>query len=58
MLCDLCGENEAVLFIEQTNANTKRKLNLCFECAFIVSDIVEFLIFWLETVENLDCVLG
>ena len=33
MLCDLCGENEAVLFIEQTNANTKRKLNLCFECA-------------------------
>ena len=35
MICDLCGENEAVLFIEQTNANTKRKLNLCFECARI-----------------------
>jgi len=33
MLCDICGENEAVLYIEQTNANTKRKLNLCFECA-------------------------
>lgn len=33
MLCDLCGENEAVLFIEQSNENTKRKLNLCFECA-------------------------
>ncbi|MBQ4377787.1 MAG: UvrB/UvrC motif-containing protein [Treponema sp.] len=33
MICDLCGENEAVLFIEQTNENTKRKLNLCFECA-------------------------
>ena len=33
MVCDLCGENEAVLFIEQTNANTKRKLNLCFDCA-------------------------
>jgi len=33
MLCDLCGENEAVLFIEQSNSNTKRKLNLCFECA-------------------------
>ncbi|WP_296687089.1 UvrB/UvrC motif-containing protein [Treponema sp. UBA3813] len=33
MLCDLCGENEAVLFIEQTNANNKRKLNLCVECA-------------------------
>ncbi|MBR1536597.1 MAG: UvrB/UvrC motif-containing protein [Treponema sp.] len=35
MICDLCGENEAVLFIEQTNENTKRKLNLCFECARI-----------------------
>ncbi|MBQ8013144.1 MAG: UvrB/UvrC motif-containing protein [Treponema sp.] len=33
MICDLCGENEAVLFIEQTNANSKRKLNLCVECA-------------------------
>ena len=33
MICDLCGENEAVLFIEQTNANTKRKLNLCVNCA-------------------------
>ena len=33
MICDLCGENEAVLFIEQTNANTKRKLNLCVDCA-------------------------
>ena len=33
MLCDLCGENEAVLFIEQTNANSKRKLNLCVDCA-------------------------
>lgn len=33
MICDLCGENDAVLFIEQTNENTKRKLNLCFECA-------------------------
>ena len=32
-VCDLCGENPAVLFIEQTNANGKRKLNLCFECA-------------------------
>ena len=35
MICDLCGENEAVLYIEQTNENTKRKLNLCFECARI-----------------------
>ncbi|MCR4822302.1 MAG: UvrB/UvrC motif-containing protein [Treponema sp.] len=35
MLCDLCGENEAVLFIEQSNGNSKRKLNLCFECAKI-----------------------
>lgn len=33
MLCDLCGESEAVLFIEQTNANNRRKLNLCFDCA-------------------------
>lgn len=33
MLCDLCGENEAVLFIEQSSGNTKRKLNLCFDCA-------------------------
>ena len=33
MLCDLCGENEAVLYIEQSNANSKRKLNLCVECA-------------------------
>ena len=33
MICDLCGENEAVLFIEQTNANSKRKLNLCVDCA-------------------------
>ena len=33
VICDLCGENEAVLFIEQTNANTKRKLNLCVDCA-------------------------
>ena len=35
MLCDLCGENEAVLYIEQSNGNTKRKLNLCFDCAKI-----------------------
>lgn len=33
MICDLCGENDAVLFIEQTNENGKRKLNLCVDCA-------------------------
>ena len=33
MICDLCGENEAVLFIEQTSGNAKRKLNLCVDCA-------------------------
>ncbi|MBQ0052235.1 MAG: UvrB/UvrC motif-containing protein [Treponema sp.] len=33
MTCDLCGENEAILFIEQSNGDTKRKLNLCFDCA-------------------------
>lgn len=33
MICDLCGEREAILFIEQANENTKRKLNLCYECA-------------------------
>jgi len=33
MICDLCNENEAVLYIEQANGNTKRKLNLCIECA-------------------------
>ena len=33
IVCDLCGENPAVLFIEQTNANGKRKLNLCINCA-------------------------
>ncbi len=33
MLCDLCGKNEAVLFIEQANENSKRKLNICIECA-------------------------
>ncbi len=33
MLCDLCGKNEAVLFIEQANENNKRKLSICFECA-------------------------
>lgn len=33
MLCDLCGKNEAMLFIEQANGEAKRKLNLCVECA-------------------------
>lgn len=33
MICDLCGEREAILFIEQANGNGKQKLNLCYECA-------------------------
>lgn len=33
MICDLCQEHEAVLFIEQANVENKRKLNLCIECA-------------------------
>ncbi len=33
MLCDFCGEREAVLFIEQSSPEGKRKLNMCFECA-------------------------
>lgn len=33
MTCDLCKENEASIFLEQFNGISKRKLNLCFECA-------------------------
>ncbi len=32
MLCSLCHENEAVLFLEQVSP-FKKKLNLCVECA-------------------------
>lgn len=33
MICDLCGENEAVLFVERNGDDGKHKLNLCFDCA-------------------------
>ncbi len=33
MICDICNERDAVLFIEQANGTIKRKLNLCVECA-------------------------
>lgn len=34
MLCSLCHENEAVLFVEQTNsAAPRKKMGLCFGCA-------------------------
>jgi protein arginine kinase activator len=33
MLCDFCHEREAVFFIEQINANSRRKINICMECA-------------------------
>lgn len=33
MICDLCNEREAILYIEQANEGGKRKLNLCYECA-------------------------
>lgn len=33
MLCDLCSEKEAVIFLEQKNPSGIRKINLCQECA-------------------------
>jgi len=33
MLCDFCHEREAVFFIEQVSANSRRKINICMECA-------------------------
>lgn len=33
MLCDFCGEREAVLFIEQMSPAGKKKLNMCVQCA-------------------------
>ncbi len=32
MICSICHENEAVLFLEQVSPS-KRKLNLCVDCA-------------------------
>ena len=33
MVCDLCKENEAVIFLEAIGKNGKRKINLCTQCA-------------------------
>ena len=33
MLCDFCHKREAVFFIEQMSQNTRRKINICMECA-------------------------
>ncbi|MCI1209063.1 MAG: UvrB/UvrC motif-containing protein [Treponema sp.] len=33
MLCDFCHKREAVFFIEQVSKNTRKKLNICMECA-------------------------
>jgi protein arginine kinase activator len=33
MLCDFCHEREAVFFIEQVGPSSRRKLNICMECA-------------------------
>lgn len=33
MICSICQENEAVLFIEQSNVTPPKKLNICLECA-------------------------
>ncbi len=33
MLCDFCHKREAVFFIEQVNKNSRKKLNICMECA-------------------------
>jgi protein arginine kinase activator len=33
MLCDFCHERDAVFFIEQVGPSSRRKLNICMECA-------------------------
>lgn len=34
MICDFCGERDAVIFLEQLSSNgQKRKINICMECA-------------------------
>ncbi len=33
MLCDLCNERNAVIFLEQRSGSSCRKVNLCAECA-------------------------
>ncbi|MBQ9495751.1 MAG: UvrB/UvrC motif-containing protein [Treponema sp.] len=33
MLCDYCRKREAVFFIEQTTKNTRKRINICMECA-------------------------
>jgi len=34
MVCDFCGEREAIIFLEQLNSSgQKRKINICMECA-------------------------
>lgn len=33
MKCDICGINDAVLFVQQVSANKTTEMHLCFECA-------------------------
>ncbi len=33
MKCDICGINDAVLFVQQVSANKTVELHLCFDCA-------------------------
>jgi protein arginine kinase activator len=33
MLCDFCHKREAVFFIEQMTSTSRKKINICMECA-------------------------
>jgi protein arginine kinase activator len=33
MKCDICKERDAVIFLQQVSAESRREIHLCFECA-------------------------
>jgi protein arginine kinase activator len=33
MKCDICKKRDAVIFLQQVSADSRREIHLCFECA-------------------------